>query len=84
MNEWQKIETAPKYDDNGETVNVLLLFQGGEVSVAYWDAYYAEGGSGYGHDGGLAWIEPISGERLDLHCGTPTHWMPKPEAPPHD
>ena len=73
--EWQTIETAPK-NKGTSVVKILLLFAEGQVSVGYWDAYYAEGGRGY--KGGLAWIEPCSGERLDLHYDKPTHWMPLP------
>jgi hypothetical protein len=81
--EWQPMETAPK-GGGAECVSdpkwvepprILLLFDG-DVSVAYWDWYYAEGGSGY--RGGLAWIEPCSGKHLDLHYDAPTAWMPIP------
>jgi len=78
MSEWKPIESAPKDND---CARILLLFASGEVSVAYWDPYWAEGGRGY--QGGLAWIEPCSGERLDQHYDVPTHWMPLP-APPSE
>jgi hypothetical protein len=86
---WQPIETAPKGGGARLTTDpkwvepprILLLFAGGKVSVGYWDWYYAEGGSGYDGEGGLAWIEPCSGERLDLHFDAPTHWMPLPKPP---
>lgn len=56
--------------------HILLLFQEDNISVGYWDWYYAEGG--YGYEGGEAWIEPVSGSRLDLHYGAPIGWMPLP------
>ena len=89
MSKWQKIETAPKGSGTGsvcdpqyvEPPRILLLFEEGYTSVAYWDWYYADGGNGY--DGGDAWIEPLSGEKLDMHYDSPTHWMPLP-SPPED
>ncbi len=77
MSDWQPMETSPKTGYQ----RVLLLFSGGEVSVGYWDAYYAESGRGYVL-GGTAWIEPCSAERLDLHYDPPVAWMPLPERPP--
>lgn len=87
---WSEIQSAPKgsnpkdapmvTDPNYvEPPKILLLFREGVVSVAYWDWYYAEGGRGY--EGGLAWVEPVSGERLDLYYDEPIAWMPLP-APP--
>lgn len=85
--EWQPIEAAPKgggaelvTDPNWvQPPKILLRFGDEAISVAYWDWYYAEGG--YGHTNGFAWIEPCSGEPLDLHYNTPpTHWMPLPES----
>ena len=83
MSEWNPIETAPKgggaecvTDSNWvEPPKILLLFDG-DVSVGYWDWYYAEGGGGY--NGGSAWIEPCSGEQLDLHYDEPVAWLPLP------
>ncbi len=66
--------TDPKYVD---PPLILLLFGEGQVSVGRWDSYYAEGGRGF--EGGLAWIEPVSGERLDLHYDAPIGWMPLPK-----
>lgn len=89
MGEWQPIASAPK-GGGAELVTdpayvkppkILLCFADGDVSVGYWDWYYAEGGSGYEGDGHLAWIEPVSGEQLTRHYSQPTHWMPLP-APP--
>lgn len=85
--DWQPIETAPKgggaemITDPAwvEPPQILMLFEDGEVSVTYWDWYWAEGGHGY--NGSLAWIEPCSGEQLSLHYGSPTHWMPLPNPP---
>lgn len=88
MTDWQSIETAPK-GGGAEMVTdpawvdpprILLRFEDGEISVAYWDWYWAEGGHGF--NGQLAWIEPCSGEQLSLHYGKPTHWMPLP--PPQE
>lgn len=84
---WQSIETAPKGGGADlvtdpayvEPPRILLRFAGGEVSVGYWDWYYAEGGNGVTH--GIAWVEPISGELLRDHYGPPTGWMPLPEPP---
>ena len=75
MHGWQPIATVPAED----SCRILLLFEGGEVSVAYYDPYYAEGGRGYVN--GFAWVEPCSGETLDLHYDSPTHWMPIPSPP---
>lgn len=85
MSDWKTIDTAPKgggADDvrDPKYVNpprILLRFKEGDHSVGYWDWYYAEGGDGYA--GGTAWIEPVSGERLESHYGPPTHWMPLPK-----
>lgn len=88
MAEWQPIESAPKgggADDIRDPAwvnppRILLRFGGEAVSVAYWDWYYAEGGAGFRD--GFAWIEPCSGEPLNLHYSTPpTHWTELP-APP--
>ena len=84
MMDWQPIETAPKgggaelvTDPNWvEPPRILMKFEHGEISVAYWDWYYAEGGAGY--SGGEAWIEPCSGEQLSMHYGTPVSWMELP------
>jgi len=84
--QWQPIETAPK------DASVLVTFTRGDipegqksmpgVMVAYWDAYYAEGGNG--HDGvGNGWTDAHSGEQCHLHYGHPTHWQPLP-VPPED
>ncbi len=76
MSDWQPIETAPKDEDR----LVLLWFPEEQVqSVAYYSAYYAEGG--YGCVDGFPWVQPCSGERLNIYYGTPTHWMPLPTPP---
>jgi hypothetical protein len=80
--DWVSMDSAPKgggadrCDDPEwiEPPKILLLFNEGIVSVGYWDWYYAEGGRGY--EGGLAWIEPISGERLDMNYDPPIGWQP--------
>ena len=85
--EWQPMETAPKgggaeqvTDPNWvDPPRILLLFENKKVSVGYWDWYYAEGGNGY--EGGEAWIEPISAERLDMYYDAPIAWMLLPEPP---
>ena len=84
---WQSMDTAPKGGEAEmvtdptwvEPPQILLLFEINKVSVGYWDWYYAEGGSGY--EGGLAWMEPVSGERLDLNYDPPIGWMPLPNPP---
>jgi hypothetical protein len=83
--DWQPMETAPKgggadlvTDPNWvNPPRVLLRFGDEAVSVAYWDWYYAEGGGGYRD--GFAWIEPCSGEPLNLHYTTPPDgWIALP------
>lgn len=86
---WLSMDSAPKGSGlEIESVNdaayvsppaILLLFSLGQQVVAHWDWYYAPGGSGY--EGGLAWIEPTSGERLDMYHDAPVGWMPLPSAP---
>jgi len=85
MSDWQPIESAPKgggaifttYPDWIDPPKILLLFANAIVSVGYWDWYYAKGGKGY--EGGEAWVEPVSGERLDMHYDAPVGWLPLPE-----
>ena len=80
--DFNSMESAPKgggakmtTDPNWvEPPKILLLFENDKISVGYWDWYYAEGGRGY--EGGEAWIEPCSGERLDLHYDPPIGWLP--------
>ena len=72
-------ERLPDYCDDVGSGRVLALFAGGETSVAYRDQYYATGGSGF--TDGFDWVEPCSGELLNLHYDLPTHWMPLPAAP---
>ena len=67
--EWLPMSSAPI-----DGKRVLLRFEKERVSVGYWDLYFAEGGRGY--EGGLAWIEPVSGERLDLYYDAPIAWLP--------
>ncbi|MCG7932118.1 MAG: hypothetical protein N0E44_18970 [Candidatus Thiodiazotropha lotti] len=85
--DFQPMDTAPK-GGGAELVSdpewveppkILLLFEDNVFSVGYWDWYYAEGGMGY--EGGEAWTEPVSGERLDMHYDPPIGWMPLPKAP---
>ncbi len=87
MTEWQPMETAPKPSPEPITdiasaqppPRILLRFADEAVSVAYWDWYYAEGGRGYSD--GFAWIEPCSGEPLNLHYSAPPDgWMPLPRS----
>ena len=85
--DFNTIESAPKggganqvADTNWvEPPKMLLLFENGIISVGYWDWYYAEDGAGY--EGGEAWIEPVSGERLDMYYDAPIGWMPLPSPP---
>jgi hypothetical protein len=81
MNE---METAPK-GGGADSVNdpnwveppkILLFFDDGEVSVAYWEWYYAAGGGGC--TDGFAWVEPVSGETLKAYYGEPIGWLPIP------
>jgi len=80
------METAPKgggaelvTDPNWvATPKILLLFDG-DVSVGYWDWYYADGGNGCTN--GAAWIEPLSGDLLSLHYDSPEAWQPLPSPP---
>lgn len=85
---WRPIETAPKGGGAEmrtdprwvDPPKILIRFGDEAVSVAYWDWYYAEGG--HGCTTGFAWVEPCSGETLDLHYTTPPDgWMPLPAAP---
>ena len=74
--EWISVDDRwPSHDGK-----ILLRFGNEAISVAYWDAYYADGGRGC--TDGFPWIEPCSGEALNMHYGELTHWMPLPE-PPH-
>ena len=84
---WLPIETAPKGGGAPlrtdpawvEPPKILLLFAGGAQAVCYWDWYYAEGGAGC--TDGVAWIEPVSGERINLHYDNPIRWRPLLAAP---
>lgn len=74
---WQPMDTAPKPEGVERAPRILLRFGDEAVSVAYWDWYYAEGGAGY--IDGFAWIEPCSGDPLNLHYNAPPDgWMPLP------
>lgn len=83
---WSPMESAPKGSGlevefvtdpaHIEAPKILLLFARGGISVGYWDWYYAPGGNGY--EGGLAWIEPVSGERLDMYHDAPVGWQKLP------
>lgn len=72
--EWQPIETAPHTSSDHP---VLLGFSRGAVSVAYWDAYHSVNGRGY-EPGVLPWVEPVSGEPLSKHYGSPVVWTTLP------
>lgn len=83
---WMAMDSAPKgsegIDDTRDPAyvkptRILLRFGEEGVSVAYWDWAYAEGGY-YCRDG-FAWIEPVSGEPLNLTYSTaPDGWLPLP------
>ncbi len=77
---WQSIETAPR-GTSGDAVRILLATAGDDRSrhVGYWDAYYAQGGSGY--RGGDGWVIDAAGEEYRLHHNGPTHWMQLPASP---
>lgn len=87
MAEWQPIETAPKgggaervTDPKWVEPPRILLYADGEIVVARWEHYYAEGGGGFdGREN--AWVFVGSGERLADYYNDPTHWMPLPEPP---
>lgn len=72
---WKSMDSAPKDEEQ------IYIFckESGTAAVGYWDAYYAKGGRGY--TDGYAWIEPTSGEPLELHYGLATHWKPLPPPP---
>ena len=85
---WQKIETAPKGGGAELTTDpkwvqppkIIIRFGDEGIAIAYWDWYYADGGSGCTN--GFAWIENFTGDPLDLHFTTPpSHWMPLPDDP---
>lgn len=86
---WLDIATAP-LGGGAELVSdqkwveppmILLRFED-NVAIGRWDWYYAEGGAGCVD--GIAWVEPCSGERLTLHYGEPSYWMPIPDGPKED
>ena len=78
--EWQPIESAPKgggaefvtHPDWVEPPKILLKFDHSEIAMGRWDWAYADGG--FYHSDGVAWIDPISGEQLNLHFNNPTEW----------
>ena len=84
---WQSMDSAPKGGgaemrmDQAyvEPPRILLQFPDGEISVAYWDWYYAEGGGGC--TDGVAWTEPVSGEPVSRQYGSPVKWKPLPTPP---
>lgn len=85
MTDWLPMDSAPKGSGMGlvttpdyiEPPRILLRFGAEAVSVAYWDWYFAEGGDGC--TDGFAWIEPCSGDPLNLSYTTPPDaWMPIP------
>ena len=77
---WQPMKTAPKGsgDADSESPRILLRFGEEAVAIAHWDWYYAEGGRGCLD--GFAWIEPHSGEPLNMHYSAePDGWMELPK-----
>ena len=68
MTDWQPIITAPM---DGTWI---LLHDGLNNYIGYWDAYYAKGGWGYNE--GTGWIEAYGVEPI-----SPTDWQPLPEPP---
>jgi len=87
---WIPIESAPKGGGANSTTNpnntagsdwtvppnILLHFKDGQVSVGYWDWFYADGGQYF--NGELPWVESFNNEQLSERYGAPTHWMPLP------
>lgn len=78
---WKPFDTAPKDDGHYEgqkyipSARILIRFGDEAVSVAYYSAYHDIGGRG-ANDPVFPWIEPCSGEALNLHFTTPpSHWM---------
>lgn len=90
VSSWRTMESAPKGGGAPLWIDpprILLLFSDGNVSVAYWDWYYADAtdGQSWGFIGGkgctdgFAWVEPCSAEPLNLHYEEPVvGWMPLP------
>jgi hypothetical protein len=70
MNEWQKIETAPK--DGTKVWAYLPEFD--EQTVLRWVVA--------GNWAGWLYVDSVLNDCLDCEL-EPTHWMPLPE-PPHD
>lgn len=84
--EWRPMKTAPRgsediddtsHPDYIKPPKILLRFGDEDISVAYWDWYYAEGG--YGCTDGFAWISSPGGEPLNLiFSAEPDGWLPLP------
>lgn len=78
---FRPIESAPKVIFDGcydhEQQQILLLFNSGAMCVGYWSWYYSEQGAGY--EGGEAWAELFSGERIEPYYGKAIGWMSLPE-----
>ncbi len=82
---WQPIETAPKGGGADmvtdpkwvEPPKILVYCECGNISVVYWEYYYAK--NGHGCSDGIAWTEPISGEPITGWYKEPTHWMSLPK-----
>jgi Lar family restriction alleviation protein len=76
---WRDIATAPR-DSTGPRTPILIQFGAEGMAVGFWDDYYADGGRGC--TDGFPWIEPFTGDPLNLHFSDPpTHWMPLPNPP---
>lgn len=75
---WRPMSDAPF--GGQKPVRILIQFGDEGVAIAYGDEYYAEGGHGFTN--GFAWVEPFSGDPLDLHFSTPpSGWQPLPTPP---
>lgn len=78
MNEWHKIETAPK---NGTHILVFVPEEGdwSQADGRYLDLIYVVKWDGKNGDDSPRWLE-ASGEGFSTFPEA-THWMPLPEPP---
>lgn len=91
MTEWQPVETAPKGVTSKYVTDkkykappkILLLCPDGEIICGYWE-YYHEPTVGYGANEYSPWVENMTGEQIEPHCGEPTYWLPLPDLPKHE
>jgi hypothetical protein len=74
---WQPIETAPKTDSDGYSIDILVT-DGQDVDVAFYDA---EGIWRCGHPRKPGWASRTDHDGYEHAALEPTHWMPLPEPP---